>query len=468
MADTIEVTGVDVLAPIQQEGTKAAVRSWFAAVGDTVREGDPLVELETDKVAVEVPAPASGVLTEILIPVDQDATPGAVLGRIRAEAGEAQSSLVPPPLAGGGQGEGVVDDNHPNPPIADRTSGQFPSGSGSGGGNPLPLAPSREGRGASGGASGRGDTPLPSIADFDPALRLSPSVRKLLAETGLDPAGLTGSGKDGRLTRQDVEQEVARRRAPVETPVETRAPAAPPLLTSTPGGSRLIPHDGMRRRIAEHMAHSLATAPHVTAVFEADFTAVLAHRTASKAAFERQGVALTVTAYIVQACVAAMQAVPVVNSRWHADALEVFDDINIGIGTALGDKGLVVPLVHRAQALSLHGIAARLQEATAAARAGKLAPADVQGGTFTISNHGVSGSLLAAPIIINQPQTAILGVGRVEKRVVVREVAGSDAMLIRPMAYVSLSIDHRALDGAQTNAWLARFVAAIEDWPAAS
>ncbi|MDR6294445.1 MULTISPECIES: dihydrolipoamide acetyltransferase family protein [Inquilinus] len=456
MADTIEVTGVDVLAPIQQEGTKAAVRSWFAAVGDTVREGDPLVELETDKVAVEVPAPASGVLTEILIPADQDATPGAVLGRIGAGAGEARSSLVPPPLAGGGQGEGVVDDSHPHPPIPDRTSGQFLSGSG--GGNPLPLAPSREGRGDAKVADR-------SIADFDPALRLSPSVRKLLAETGLDPAGLTGSGKDGRLTRQDVEQEVARRRAPVETPVETSAPAAPPLRTSAPGGSRLIQHDGMRRRIAEHMAHSLATAPHVTAVFEADFTAVLAHRTASRAAFERQGVALTVTAYIVQACVAAMQAVPVVNSRWHADALEVFDDINIGIGTALGDKGLVVPVVHRAQALSLLGTAGRLQETTALARAGKLAPADVQGGTFTISNHGVSGSLLAAPIIINQPQTAILGIGKVEKRVVVREVAGSDAMLIRPMAYVSLSIDHRALDGAQTNAWLTRFVAALEDWP---
>jgi 2-oxoglutarate dehydrogenase E2 component (dihydrolipoamide succinyltransferase) len=124
-------------------------------------------------------------------------------------------------------------------------------------------------------------------------------------------------------------------------------------------------------------------------------------------------------------------------------------------------------VVHRAQGLSLQGVAARLQEATAAARAGKLAPADVQGGTFTISNHGVSGSLLAAPIIINQPQTAILGIGKVEKRVVVCEVAGSDAMLIRPMAYVSLSIDHRALDGAQTNAWLTCFVAAIEGWPPA-
>jgi 2-oxoglutarate dehydrogenase E2 component (dihydrolipoamide succinyltransferase) len=145
----------------------------------------------------------------------------------------------------------------------------------------------------------------------------------------------------------------------------------------------------------------------------------------------------------------------------------VFDDIGIGVGTALGDKGLVVPVVHRAQSLSLLGIAARLQEATALARAGKLAPADVQGGTFTISNHGVSGSLFAAPIIINQPQVAILGVGKVEKRVVVREVNGADAMLIRPMAYVSLTIDHRALDGAQTNAWLTRFVETIETWPGA-
>ncbi|WP_026871395.1 dihydrolipoamide acetyltransferase family protein [Inquilinus limosus] len=450
MTDTIEATTVDVLAPVQQEGSKAAVRGWLAAVGDAVREGDPLVELETDKVTVEVPAPASGTLAEILVPVGQDAAPGAVLGRIGAAA--ADSSLVPPPLAGGGQGEGAA---RVRAREADNLDSSNQPGIGSDGDNPLP--PSREGRGDSDGASGRGGVDVrsagKSIADFDPALRLSPSVRKLLVETGLDPAGLTGSGKDGRLTRQDVEQEVARRQAEAQPSVSVR--------------SHRIPHDSMRRRIAEHMAQSVATAPHVTAVFEADFGAVLAHRQAHKAAFERQGVALTVTAYLVQACVAAMKAVPTVNSRWHDDALEVFDDVNIGIGTALGDKGLVVPVVHRAQSLSLLGIAARLQEATALARAGRLAPADVQGGTFTISNHGVSGSLFAAPIIINQPQVAILGVGKVEKRVVVREVNGADAMLIRPMAYVSLTIDHRALDGAQTNAWLARFVETIETWPAA-
>jgi 2-oxoglutarate dehydrogenase E2 component (dihydrolipoamide succinyltransferase) len=455
MADTIEATAVDVVAPIQQEGTKAAVRGWLAAVGDAVREGDPLVELETDKVTVEVPAPASGTLAEILIPVGQDATPGAVLGRIETAA--ADSSLVPPPLAGGGQGEGSARVRARKADDIDATTDLDQSGAGSDRQNPLPLSPSRKGRGDSDGASGRGAEASPaarSIADFDLALRLSPSVRKLLVETGLDPAVLTGSGKDGRLTRQDVEQEVARRQAQAEA------------KSSLSVRSHRIPHDAMRRRIAEHMAQSVATAPHVTAVFEADFGAVLAHRQAHKAAFERQGVALTVTAYLVQACVAAMKAVPTVNSRWHDDALEVFDDVNIGIGTALGEKGLVVPVVHRAQSLSLLGIAARLQEATALARSGKLAPADVRGGTFTISNHGVSGSLLATPIIINQPQVAILGVGKVEKRVVVREIGGADAMLIRPMAYVSLTIDHRALDGAQTNAWLTRFVETIETWPA--
>jgi 2-oxoglutarate dehydrogenase E2 component (dihydrolipoamide succinyltransferase) len=458
MADIIEAAAVDVLAPVQQEGTKAAVRGWLAAMGDTVREGDPLVELETDKVTVEVPAPASGTLVEILVATDQDTAPGAVLGRIES-AVSTQSSLVPPPLEGGGQGEGSA---RVRARKADDLDVLNQTGVDPGGDNPLPLSPSREGRGDSDGASGRGETGSPaadrSIAEFDPALRLSPSVRKLLVETGLDPAGLTGSGKDGRLTRQDVEQEVARRQA---------RPAAPAEAKPAPGlHSHHIPHDAMRRRIAEHMAHSVATAPHVTAVFEADFGAVLAHRQAHKAAFERQGVALTVTAYLVQACVAAMKAVPTVSSRWHDDALEVFDDVNIGIGTALGENGLVVPVVHRAQSLSLLGIAARLQEATALARAGKLAPADVQGGTFTISNHGVSGSLLATPIIINQPQVAILGVGKVEKRVVVREAGGADAMVIRPMAYVSLTIDHRALDGAQTNAWLTRFVETIETWPA--
>ena len=221
----------------------------------------------------------------------------------------------------------------------------------------------------------------------------------------------------------------------------------------------------MRRRIAEHMSHSLSTAPHVTAVFEADFTAIMAHRRAHKAAFEKASVNLTFTAYFIAASVAAMKAAPAINSRWHDDRLEIFDEVNIGIGTALGDKGLVVPVVRGCQELSLQGIAGRLQDLTERARQGRLAPADMRGGTFTISNHGVSGSLVATPIIINQPQSAILGIGKLEKRVVVREVDGVDTIQIRPMAYVSLTIDHRAVDGHQTNAWLSRFVQMLETWP---
>jgi 2-oxoglutarate dehydrogenase E2 component (dihydrolipoamide succinyltransferase) len=161
-----------------------------------------------------------------------------------------------------------------------------------------------------------------------------------------------------------------------------------------------------------------------------------------------------------------MTAAPAVNSRWHDDFLEIFADVNIGVGTALGDKGLVVPVIRAAQSLTLEDIAARLNDLTERARAGRLAAADVQGGTFSISNHGVSGSLLAAPIIINQPQSAILGVGKLQKRVVVREAGGAEAIQIRPMAYVSLTIDHRVIDAAQTNAWLAKFVEELEGWPA--
>lgn len=231
------------------------------------------------------------------------------------------------------------------------------------------------------------------------------------------------------------------------------------------GRSRAIRHSPMRLAIAEHMQMSVSTAPHVTAVFEADFSAVMRHREKSRQAFAASGVSLSYTAYIVSACVAATKAVPEVNSRWFDDRLEVFDDVNIGIGTALGNEGLVVPVIRAAQDLSLSGIAAHLQDLTTRARTKTLTPADMRGGTFTISNHGVSGSLLATPIIINQPQTAILGVGKLEKRVVVREVEGVDTIQIRPMAYVSLTIDHRALDGHQTNTWLARFVETLESWP---
>lgn len=221
----------------------------------------------------------------------------------------------------------------------------------------------------------------------------------------------------------------------------------------------------MRRAIAEHMSSSVAVAPHVTAVFEVDFSAIIAHRAAHKSDYADQGVKLTFTSYFLMACVRAMHAVPEVNSQWHDDGLELFSNINIGVGTALGNDGLIVPVVKNMQEKNLFGAATALQDMTERARNNSLRPDDVQGGTFTISNHGVSGSLVASPIIINQPQSAILGVGKLEKRVVVRTVGDEDVLAVKPMAYVSLTIDHRALDGHQTNAWLSELVATIEGWP---
>jgi len=166
----------------------------------------------------------------------------------------------------------------------------------------------------------------------------------------------------------------------------------------------------------------------------------------------------------LMACAEAMKAVPEINSQWHDDAVQIFSDVNIGVGTALGDKGLVVPVINNVQERNIFGVARELQEITAKARDNKLTPSDMKGGTFTISNHGVSGSLLATPIIINQPQSAILGVGKLEKRVVVRPLDGQDIMVIKPMAYVSLTIDHRVIDGHQTNNWLSVFVSTLENW----
>lgn len=390
---------IDVLVPAEQEGTKAVVRAWLRKVGDRVEVNDPLVELETDKVAVEVPAPAAGVLREILLHPDDEAVPGAVLGRIEAVA------------------EAVAEPVREAPrPKAERVQ-----------------RPERE-------------------------TRLSPSVKRAVLQHDLDPGHIEGTGRGGRITRADVDRAV-------EAATRVEAPAEGVIPTSAGEiRSHFLPHDRMRRAIADNMLASVSQAPHVTAVFEADFSAIIAHREAHKAAFAKKGAKLTLTAYLVAAAAEAMKVAPAINSRWHADRLELYDDINIGVGTALGSKGLIVPVLRKVQQLSLKGIAAQLDELIEKARREKLTAADIKGGTFTISNHGVSGSLFAAPIIINQPQSAILGVGKLEKRVVVREVGGVDAIQIRPMAYVSLTIDHRVVDGHQTNAWLARFVEVLESW----
>ena len=392
---------IEVRVPDEQEGTKAVVRAWLKRVGEAVAVNDPLVELETDKVTQEVPAPAAGVLAEIVLDTDAEAVPGALLGRIsdsssaKAGAHEAKPSTV--------------------------LRNEAP-----------------------GGAPG----PRPSPGNNEET-RLSPSVRRALQQHGIDPARIQGSGRGGRITREDVDRAVAG---------ATIVSAEP-----KPASPHDIPHDRMRLRIAENMLKAVTDAPHVTAVFEADFSAIAAH----KRAMAERNVKLSYTAYIVKAAAEAMAVAPAINGRWEEDRIAIAPTIDIGVGTALGEKGLVVPVVKDAGSLSVEQIGERLDDMTRRARDGQLTGADVSGGSFTISNHGVSGSLLAAPIIIHQGQAAILGIGKLEKRVVVREVDGEDAIVILPMAYVTLTIDHRVVDGHQTNAWLTRFVEIIESWPAA-
>jgi 2-oxoglutarate dehydrogenase E2 component (dihydrolipoamide succinyltransferase) len=364
-----------------------------------------LVELETDKVTQEVPAPVAGVLAEILLGTDAEATPGAVLGRISTDGKQEATARTEPKQS-----------SSPSQKDQDQPLGKL-------------------------GTNGGIET------------RLSPSVRRACLQHGIDPSKIEGTGRDGRVTREDVDRAVAQATV---TQVGDSSTAQPRNFQAGD-----IPHDRMRLKIAENMARAVSEQPHVTAVFEADFSAVAAH----KAQLAERGIKLSYTAYVVKAAAEAMAAAPAINGRWEEDRIAISPTIDIGVGTALGEKGLIVPVVKDAGSLSLEEIGKRLDDLTRRARDGKLTGADVSGGSFTISNHGVSGSLLAAPIILHQGQAAILGVGKLEKRVVVREIDGQDAILVRPMAYVTLTIDHRVVDGHQTNAWLTRFVGLLESWP---
>jgi 2-oxoglutarate dehydrogenase E2 component (dihydrolipoamide succinyltransferase) len=398
----------EVRAPAEQtEGTRSQVLRWLRQVGEPVRHNEPLIEIETDKVTVEVAAPADGVLREILKQEQEEIAPGELLGRIEAAA--AQSA----PTAASGR------------PVAAAASVTAP-----------PRSSAR--------SAGEGG--------------LSPAVKRLLGENGLAAESVTGTGPAGRITVEDVLAAAAGKTAP-----SAKLPPAPPAEPQTESAirSHKVPHSAVRRRIAGHMVESLLhTAPHVTTLFEADLSAVLADRNHRREEFARQGVPLTLTAYFVRAAVAALQAVPEANSRWTEGALELYDSVNIGIATAVEGTGLVVPVLHDADSQDLLETARALDELIQRARSGRLATADVRGGTFTISNHGVSGSLLAAPIIINQPQSAILGVGKLERRAVVQ----GEEIVIQPRCYVTLTLDHRVMDGHQGNRFLSVFVERLAAW----
>jgi 2-oxoglutarate dehydrogenase E2 component (dihydrolipoamide succinyltransferase) len=415
-------TAVEIRAPAEQtEGTRSQVLRWLKAIGESVAENEPLIEIETDKVTVEVASPGAGILREIVKAEQEEIAPGEVLGRIEAADADGGAGAAGAHAAARGIQSAVV------------------SASSSGSRQTV-----SEGRAA----------PAP----------LSPAVRRLLSENALDPSAIRGTGQGGRITVEDVLAAIASGRGASVA----GAPAVGPTgsASDVTGGSHRVPHTAIRKRVAEHMVQSLLhTAPHVTTVFEADMTAVLAHRLAHRDEFASRGAPLTLTAYFLQATVDAIRAVPEANSRWTDTALEVFESIHVGVGTALDEGGLVVPVLRDVQSRDLFQTAQGLNDLVTRAREGRLVPADVRGGTFTISNHGVSGSLVATPIIINQPQSAILGIGKLEKRPVVVEEGGVDRVVIRPRCYVTLTIDHRVMDGHQANRFLQTFVTRLINWP---
>lgn len=402
----------------QEEGTTSVVSKWLKQPGETLEAHQPVAEIETDKVVLEVAAPEDGVLQEILKLEGSEVAAGEVLATMKTTAAQKQTQS---PL----------------------NNGETP--------------------------------PTSAVPVSQQSVRSGPAVRRLIQQHQLNPQLISATGKGGRITKKDVLEyiQIHSTTSPPEhtaSQLNSQSVSEKPVLTSFPVSAgpipaQVVPHSSMRKKIAQHMVQSLLhTAPHVTSVFEADMSAVIRHREAHKQEFQSKGVKLTYTAYFVAAAVKAIEHVPEVNSRFHEDHLEVFTDINIGVGTALEDKGLIVPVLHQAQNHNLMGVASGLQRMTEKARTGALKPADTQNGTFTISNYGVSGSLVATPIIINQPQSSIMGIGKMQKRVVVKELDGEDVMCIRPMTYVSLTIDHRVLDGHQTNTFLAKLVEVINHW----
>jgi 2-oxoglutarate dehydrogenase E2 component (dihydrolipoamide succinyltransferase) len=397
----------EVRAPSDEsEGTRSQLLRWVKALGERVMANEPLVELETDKVTVEIPAPASGVLVQILKSAGEEVAAGDLLAQIELDEASAAAPQAQAPQ----------------------------------------RAPAAAGTAAAGAS-------VPGGARD----QLSPAVRRLMSEHGLTPEAVHGSGQAGRITAEDVLQAAHARQRAAAPAAEAKADALP---------SRRVPHSHMRKLIAEHMVQSLLrTAPHVTSVFEVDMSAVNAHRSKHRAEFEERGAALTLSAYFVAAIVDAIRVVPEANSRWSEDALEIYETINIGVAAAIEGGGLIVPVLRGVESRDLFDIARGLNDLVAGARARELSPADLRGGTFTLSNHGTSGSLLAAPIVIHQPQAAILGVGKLEKRTAVIEEAGVERIVVRPKCYVTLTIDHRVLDGQDANRFLQTFVARLESWP---
>jgi len=423
-----------IMPQLGESVVEGTLTRWLKKPGESVLEFEPLVEVNTDKVDTEIPSPKAGVLLAVL----------AAEG-VTVQAGELLAWIGEP-------GELPVDSQ------PDETSSTSPA--------PAAVASMSSVAQSTLEAPAAGEIDFVSGRDRDLGF-ISPVVARMASEHGIDLYQVKGSGQSGRITKKDIEAFLERRQTqPVETaPVEPNpiAAAPKPVPSVNPAvapveAGELLALSPLRKQIAEHMLRSKHTSPHVTTIMEADLSRVVAHRQANKDAFARDGVNLTFTAYFVTAAVAALKAFPLVNSTWTDAGIRLLRSIHIGMATSLGEAGLIVPVIKNADSLSLLGTARAVNDLANRARARQLQPDEVQGGTFTITNHGVSRSLFATPVI-NQPQCAILGVGAIQKRpVVVSDERLGDVIAIRTMVYLGLTFDHRILDGAMADAFLGKVV----------
>jgi len=419
------------------EGT---VTKWLKQEGEAIEEFEPLLEINTDKVDTEIPSPASGSLLKVYVREGETVGAGTILAMIGEPGEEVPKALEITRESAATSSEVPVLEKKPEAEKA----------------RPLQMVEGEVGF-------------------------ISPVVARISAEHGVDLAKVKGTGSKGRITKKDLMAFIERKSGaaweqpgsgelfrPTEEIFGADSSGEIDHASSQMEPGSVLPVDVVRKRIAEHMIRSRKTSAHVTTVFEVDLSRVVADRKRNKAIFERDGANLTFLAYIVSATIAGLKAWPIVNSTWRDEGIQLHKAINVGIAVSMGEQGLIVPVIKDVDKRSLLAIAHSIQDLAARAREHDLKPVDVQAGTFTITNHGSSGSLFATPII-NQPQAAILGVGKIQKRVVVLETpSGSgvvdDTIAIRPMVYLTLTFDHRILDGVIADSFLGEIVSRLENW----
>jgi pyruvate dehydrogenase E2 component (dihydrolipoamide acetyltransferase) len=480
---------IDVVMPQMGESiAEGTVVKWLKKVGEKVERDEPLLEISTDKVDAEIPSPAAGTLTEIIAQEGQTVGVNTVVARLSAE-GEAAGTSAPAPKAAPAPPPPAAAPTQPPAAAAPAPPAPAPSR--------VPAAPSEAQAPApkpteqpSNLATPQPPTQQPSNpATQQPApqpetetsslderrrTKSSPLVRKIAQENNVDISRLQGSGVSGRVTKNDILDYLQQPGAgaapavasgnegvhPKPAQIVAAAPKAP-AMTFAPGeGDRIEPLSMMRKKIAQHMVLSKQTSAHVTTVFEVDFTNIDKLRRRHKDAYAERGAKLTFLPFVIQAVVNGLREFPIINASMDESSVTYHRDLNIGIAVAL-DWGLIVPVVKNADEKNILGLSKAINDLGERARTKKLSPDDVQGGTFTITNPGIYGGLFGTPII-NQPQVAILGVGGVKKRPVVVETKEGDVIAIRSMCILALTFDHRLIDGAVADQFMARVREFIE------